>query len=56
MIYDRAMAGEAYGPVERSRTAAAFASLQQEIEAQMPDEAPSWIVRQYEGLVGACGA
>ena len=56
VIYDRAAAGEAYGPVERSRTAAAFASLQEEIEARMPDEAPSWIVRQYEGLVGACGA
>ena len=56
VIYDRAAAGEPYGPIERSRTAVAFAALQDEIETRMPDEAPSWIVRQYEGLVGACGA
>ncbi len=56
VIYDRASAGEAFGAVERSRTAVAFSALQDEIETRMPDEAPSWIVQQYEGLVVACGA
>ena len=56
VVYDRAAAGGAIAAVERSRTAVAFGSLQEEIETQMPDDAPSWIVQQYEGLVGACAA
>lgn len=56
VVYDRAAAGEAVGAVDRSRSAAAFASLSADIEARMPDAAPSWIVSRYEGLVGACGA
>ena len=42
--------------MERSRTAVAFSSLQEEIETQIPAEAPSWIKRQYDGLVAACEA
>ena len=56
VIYDRAIAGEPIEAVERSRTVAAFASLQEEIEGRVPDDAPSWIVQRYERLVGACTA
>lgn len=54
VVYERATAGEAVSAVDRSRTAVAFAALQAEIETNMPSQAPSWIVRRYEGLVGAC--
>jgi membrane protein required for colicin V production len=42
--------------VEDSRAAAVFARMTGQIENQNPEEALNWITRQYEQLVGNCGA
>ena len=54
VVYDRVAATSSVAVVDQSRTAAAFASLQDAINEQVPDDAPSWIVARYELLVGAC--
>lgn len=55
IIYDRVVVGDAVAAVDRSRTAAIFARAQDDIDAQMPQDAPGWIVSRYEELVSTCG-
>ena len=56
VVYDRAVAANTVPMVDDSRSAKIFASFQQSLESNIPDDAPGWIVRQYEGLVGDCAA
>ena len=56
VVLDLAVPGEAVPDVERSRSAVAFASLQEGIEARIPRDAPAWIEARYGRLVGVCAA
>lgn len=55
-VYETVLAAQAIPMVEDSRAAAVFSRLTDRIEAQNPEAALSWITRQYEQLVGSCGA
>jgi membrane protein required for colicin V production len=56
IVYDRAMAQAAVPMVDNSRSALVFSRLQTNLEQQIPDDAPSWIVARYEQLVSSCEA
>lgn len=55
LVYDRVVVAETVPWVENSRTAHVFAGLRQDLEDQVPEDAPGWIVARYEDLVGSCG-
>lgn len=55
VVYDRVAAAEAVPMVDESRTARIFARSQDDLNQAIPNDAPGWIVRQYEQLVGVCG-
>lgn len=54
VVYDRAVVGAGIPEVAESRSAAVFARAQAAIEAQIPQDAPGWILVRYESLVGRC--
>jgi membrane protein required for colicin V production len=56
VVYDRVIVNEGIPDIEQSRSATVFSRVQDAIEAQIPEDAPGWIVERYETLVGACGA
>lgn len=56
VVYDRITVGAGVASVEASRSAAVFARVRGGIEAEIPDDAPGWILTRYETLVGDCGA
>ncbi len=56
LVYDRAVIDNSVPIVDNSRSARVFAAFQTRIEAAIPEDAPGWIVRQYEALVGDCAA
>lgn len=56
VVYDRAVTANTVPMVDNSRSAQVFAAFRASLESQIPSDAPGWIVRQYEGLVGDCSA
>ena len=54
LVYDRAIASNAIPMVDDSRSAKVFASFQENIDAQMPSDAPGWIVARYNDLTQVC--
>ncbi|MEI4470724.1 CvpA family protein [Frigidibacter sp. MR17.24] len=56
VVYDRVIVNADVPMVENSRSAQVFASFQSNLDEQMPQDAPGWIVARYEQLVGSCGA
>jgi membrane protein required for colicin V production len=56
LVYQRTMAAETLPMVTNSRSAKVFAQFQDQINKQIPADAPGWIVARYEELVGSCGA
>lgn len=56
IVYDRAMAANAVPMVDNSRSAKVFASFQTNIDENIPDDAPGWIVARYEELTSICAA
>jgi membrane protein required for colicin V production len=52
IVYDRAVATDTVPMVDDSRSAKIFASFQDGLNSAIPDDAPGWIVGQYEQLVG----
>ena len=55
-VYDTVITGQEFTMVDESRSAAVFGRFTTQIEEQNPEEALGWITRQYEALVGNCGA
>lgn len=55
IVYDRAVAANTVPMVDNSRSAKVFASFQTNLDANIPSDAPGWVVTQYERLVGTCG-
>jgi membrane protein required for colicin V production len=56
VVYDRVVVNEGIAAIEDSRSAVVFANTQASIEAQIPEDAPGWILTRYEALVDECGA
>ncbi|MCK0166860.1 CvpA family protein [Jannaschia sp. S6380] len=56
IVYDRVSVGNDVPAVDESRSAVIFARVRANIEAQIPEDAPGWILTRYETLVGDCGA
>ncbi len=54
IAYDRVAAQEPVAIVSDSRSAQVFAQLQDSIEAQVPTDAPGWILERYETLTSQC--
>lgn len=54
LVYDRAVASEAIPMVDDSRSAKVFAAFQQNIDDQIPTDAPGWIVERYNDLTEVC--
>lgn len=54
IVYDRALASEAIPMVDQSRSIKIFAALQDELNAQIPSDAPGWIVERYNELTQVC--
>jgi len=54
IAYDRVAGDEVAPMVSESRSAQIFASLQDDIEDQIPTDAPGWILARYEQLTSAC--
>lgn len=56
IVYDRITVGTGVPAMENSRSAAVFGRARGRIEAEIPADAPGWILTRYETLVGDCGA
>lgn len=56
IVYDRVMTSQQVAMVENSRSAQVFERMRGQMDEQIPDDAPSWIVRQYESMVRGCTA
>ncbi|MGJ8584598.1 MAG: CvpA family protein [Marinosulfonomonas sp.] len=56
VVYDRVVLDESIPMIDDSRTNKIFASVQQNLNDSIPEDAPGWIVARYEELVGTCGA
>jgi len=56
IAYDRIAAQDPAAMVADSRSAQVFARPQTRVEAQIPADAPGWILRRYEELTGQCAA
>ncbi len=55
-VYDTVMTGQDFTIVDESRSAKVFSRMTGSIAERDPEQALGWITRQYEGLVGSCGA
>jgi membrane protein required for colicin V production len=55
-VYQTVLSAQKIPMIEDSRAAAVFARMTGQIEEQNPQAALNWITRQYEQLVGDCGA
>jgi membrane protein required for colicin V production len=56
VVYDRALAGAGVPVVDNSQSARIFASFQDRLNQEVPQDAPGWIKARYQELVGKCGA
>ena len=56
IAYDRVVGSEPVAMVADSRSAQVFASVQDQVEAQIPDDAPGWMLARYEQLTATCNA
>jgi membrane protein required for colicin V production len=55
-VYQTALSAQKIPMIEDSRAAAVFSRMTGRIDDQNPEAALGWITRQYEQLVGDCGA
>ncbi|MFV0386271.1 CvpA family protein [Paracoccus sp. (in: a-proteobacteria)] len=54
IVYDRVMTSQQLAMVENSRSAQVFEQLRGQMDRQIPDDAPGWVVRRYEQMVRSC--
>ena len=55
IVYDRVMATQPVAMVENSRSAQVFERMRGQMDQQIPQDAPGWVVSRYEQLVRSCG-
>ncbi|MBK4215716.1 CvpA family protein [Paracoccus caeni] len=56
IVYDRVATSQPVPMVENSRSAQVFERLRGQMDEQIPDDAPGWIVSRYEQMVRGCTA
>ena len=56
IVFQTAVPSGTLPMIEQSQSVAMFGSVQDAIVAQMPQDAPNWIVQRYEELVSTCTA
>lgn len=56
VLYDRIGGANTVPMVDNSRSAKIFAGLSNNLEDQVPTDAPGWVVARYEQLVANCPA
>ena len=56
VVFDRVVVDRTFPVVDDSRSAKIFASMQSNLDAGMPTDAPGWVVERFESLVAACAA
>ncbi|MAM61164.1 CvpA family protein [Maritimibacter sp. UBA3975] len=56
IVYDNVVTADTIDAVDNSRTAKVFARSTDNLNEQIPDDAPGWIVARYEELVSTCTA
>ncbi|MBK5945460.1 colicin V production CvpA [Rhodobacter veldkampii DSM 11550] len=54
VVFDRVAVDGSFPIVDASRSAKVFSSVQGNMNAQIPEDAPGWIVSRYENLVSKC--
>ena len=54
IVYDNVVTADTVAAVDNSRTAKVFARTTENLDEQIPDDAPGWIVARYEELVSTC--
>lgn len=54
IVYDRVMATQPVAMVENSRSAQVFERMRGQMDQQIPQDAPGWVVSRYEQLVRSC--
>ena len=54
VVYDRAVVGDGIPEIADSRSALIYERAQGGIDANIPTDAPGWIMQRYEGLTGRC--
>lgn len=55
IVYDRVMTTQPVEMVDKSRSAQVFARMSGQMDQQIPQDAPGWVVSRYEQLVRGCG-
>lgn len=55
IVYDRVMATQPVAVVDNSRSAQVFSRMRGQMDQQIPQDAPGWVVSRYEQLVRGCG-
>lgn len=55
IAYHRTMAAETVPIIDHSRSAHIFAQFEAQINSQLPDNLPTYLVNLYKGLAGNCG-
>lgn len=56
IVYDNVVTADTIAAVDDSRTAKVFARSKDNLNDQIPADAPGWIVSRYEELVSTCTA
>lgn len=56
IVYDRVMTSQQVAMVEQSRSAQVFERMRGQMDDQIPEDAPGWIVNRYEQMVRDCTA
>lgn len=56
VAYDRLAGNDPAASVANSQTAQIFATLTTQIDDEIPNDAPGWLIGRYEGLTAACAA
>ncbi|WP_298494306.1 CvpA family protein [uncultured Maritimibacter sp.] len=54
IVYDNVVTSDSLAVVDESRTAKVFSRTKVNVNEQIPDDAPGWIVARYEELVSTC--
>ncbi|RJL00716.1 CvpA family protein [Paracoccus aestuarii] len=54
IVYDRVMVTQPVAVVEQSRSAQVFERMRTQMDDQIPEDAPGWIVTRYEQMVSDC--
>lgn len=54
VVYERALADQAFPMVDASRSASVFADVETRLSADLPQDIPGWFETQYETLMANC--